>query len=82
MRVVARFFFQRINYKVVRCISLYIKFPAIQTQEDISREEGHAFFTVHKRMIHDERFKQGGGPLRDILVVTGAGPEEGAFQQT
>ena len=82
MHVVARILFQYINNKVVRCIGFYIKFPSVQTQEDISREERHAFIAVHKRMIHDQRFKQGGGHLRDILVVTGSRPVEGAFQQT
>lgn len=81
MYVVARFHFQRINNELVRCICFYIKFPSVQTQEDISREERHAFIAVHKRMIHDQRFKQGGGHLRHILVVAGAGPEKGTFQQ-
>ena len=77
----AAIIFQQFDQEPVCLFRIHAQFVTVKTQEDVGRKERNAFIPVHKRVIHDEGLEQRRRHPGKILVITGAGAVQSAFQQ-
>lgn len=63
------------------CLGIDAQFPAVEPQENIGAEKGHALVAVHEGVVEEQSLEQRCGHPVESLVVAGLRAVEGAHQQ-
>ena len=79
--IITQTLFERADNKLISSIRINFQLPAVEAQKNITREKRHSLVAVHESMITDQRFKQCGGHLRQVFVITGLWTKQSALQQ-
>jgi len=82
MLEVAAVLLQKAYEKPVGLLRLDPEFPAVQSQEYVGGEEGHALVPVEEGVVHEQRLEERRRHLGDVTVVAGAWAKQGAFEET
>lgn len=80
LRIVRGPRFQEGDQEAVRRAGLDVKLHAIQSQEHVGREEGHALVAVDEGVVHQQRLEERCRHLDDVAVVPRLGAVERALE--